>query len=84
MIECNPSNIRILQTWYLPNGIFSIIKIFKKFISSKGRSKKNSNMFRTLVNYYSKYQNSYVKHNEAVIEEYIEFTHEMTSSFMNI
>ena len=39
-------------------------------------------MFRTLVEYYSKHQNSFVKHNDAVIEEEVEFIFEMTSSFM--
>ena len=39
-------------------------------------------MFRTLVKYYSNYQNSFVKHNDAVIEEEIEFVFEVTSSFM--
>lgn len=52
------------------------------FISSNGGSKEFSNMFRTLVDYYSKYQNSFVKHNDAVIEEEVEFIFEMTSSFM--
>ncbi|MCW9050948.1 MAG: hypothetical protein OQJ91_01315 [Motiliproteus sp.] len=52
------------------------------FISTKGGSKEFSNMFRTLVDYYSKYQNSFVKHNDAVIEEEVEFIFEMTSSFM--
>lgn len=52
------------------------------FISSKGGSKEFSNMFRTLIDYYSKYQNSFVKHNDAVIEEEVEFIIEMTSSFM--
>ena len=52
------------------------------FIKSKGGSKEFSNMFRLLVDYYSKYQNSFVKHNDAVIEEEVEFIFEMTSSFM--
>ena len=39
-------------------------------------------MFRILVGYYSKYQNTFVKHNDLVIEEEIEFIFEMTSSFM--
>ena len=29
-------------------------------------------MFRTLVDYYSKYQNSFVKHNDAVVEEEVD------------
>lgn len=53
-----------------------------KFISSNGGSKHFSNMFRTLVDYYTKYQNAFVKHNDAVIEEEVEFIFEMTSSFM--
>ena len=53
-----------------------------RFISSNGGSKHFSNMFRTLVDYYTKYQNAFVKHNDAVVEEEIEFIFEMTSSFM--
>lgn len=53
-----------------------------QFISSNGGSKHFSNMFRTLVDYYTKYQNAFVKHNDAVIEEEVEFIFEMTSSFM--
>jgi hypothetical protein len=52
------------------------------FISNNGGSKQFTNMFRTLVDYYSKYQNTFVKHNDAVIEEEVEFIIEMTSSFM--
>lgn len=39
-------------------------------------------MFVKLVEYYCKYQNSYVKHDDAIIEEEIEFIFEITSSFM--
>lgn len=52
------------------------------FISTNGGSKEFTNMFRLLVDYYSKYQNTFVKHNDLVIEEEIEFIFEMTSSFM--
>jgi hypothetical protein len=52
------------------------------FIQSKGGSKELSNMFQKLVDYYSKYQNTYVKHNADIIEEEIEFILELTSSFM--
>jgi hypothetical protein len=52
------------------------------FISNNGGSKQFTNMFRTLVDYYSKYQNTFVKHNDAVVEEEVEFIFEMTSSFM--
>lgn len=52
------------------------------FISNNGGSKHFTNMFRTLVDYYTKYQNTFVKHNDAVVEEEVEFIFEMTSSFM--
>ena len=39
-------------------------------------------MFQKLVEYYSKYQNTYVKHNDLVIEDEVEFIFEITSSFM--
>lgn len=51
-------------------------------IKSAGGSKHLSNMFEKLVDYYTKYQNQYVKHNDAVIEEEVEFIFEITSSFM--
>lgn len=51
-------------------------------LKGKGGSKELTNMFVKLVEYYSKYQNSYVKHDDSVIEEEIEFIFEITSSFM--
>lgn len=52
------------------------------FIQSKNGSKELNNMFVKLIDYYSKYNNSYVKHDDAVIENEIEIIFEMTSSFM--
>lgn len=52
------------------------------YIQDRGGSKELANMFRTLIDYYAKYQNSYVKHDDAVIEEEIAFVVEITSSFM--
>lgn len=52
------------------------------FIQEKGGSKELGNMFQKLVEYYSKYQNTYVKHNDQVIEEEVEFIFEITSSFL--
>lgn len=52
------------------------------FIQNKGGSKELGNMFQKLVEYYSKYQNTYIKHNDNVIEEEVEFIFEITSSFM--
>jgi len=52
------------------------------FIKQRGGSSELANMFVKLVDYYTKYQNSYVKHDDAVIEEEVEFIFELTSSFM--
>ncbi len=53
-----------------------------QFVNQHGGSKHFSNMFRQLLDYYSKYNNTFVKHDDAVIEEEVEFIFEMTSSFM--
>jgi hypothetical protein len=52
------------------------------FIQSKNGSKELNNMFVKLIEYYSKYNNTYVKHDDAVIENEIEIIFEITSSFM--
>jgi hypothetical protein len=39
-------------------------------------------MFVKLFDYYSKYQNTYVKHDDAVIEDEVEIIFEITCSFM--
>lgn len=52
------------------------------FIQSKKGSKELNNMFVKLIDYYSKYHNTYIKHDDAVIENEIEIIFEMTSSFM--
>lgn len=58
------------------------LPLLGSFIKEKGGSKELGNMFQKLVEYYSKYQNTYVKHNDLVIEEEVEFIFEITSSFM--
>ena len=58
------------------------IKSLGGYIQDRGGSKELANMFVKLVDYYASYQNSYAKHNSAVIEEEIEFIFEITSSFM--
>lgn len=58
------------------------IKFLGGFINERGGSKELANMFVKLIDYYGSYQNSYVKHNDAVTEEEIEFIFEITSSFM--
>ena len=52
------------------------------YIKSRGGSPELANMFVKLVDYYAKYHNTYVKHDDTVIEEEIEFVLEITSSFM--
>lgn len=52
------------------------------FINKNGGSKQFTNMFVKLVDYYATYQNTFIKHDSAVIEEEIEFIFEMTSTFM--
>ena len=58
------------------------IEFFGSYIKDRGGSTELVNMFVKLVDYYAKYQNTYVKHDDAVIEEEIEFIFEITSSFM--
>jgi hypothetical protein len=52
------------------------------YIRVRGGSPELTNMFVKLVDYYAKYHNSYVKHDDAVVEDEIEFVLEITSSFM--
>jgi len=62
----------------LENQIESLGNLLKL----KGGSTELTNMFVKLLDYYSKYQNTYVKHNDAIVEEEIEFIFEITASFM--
>lgn len=52
------------------------------FLKDKKVSKEMVNMFVILMDYYCKYQNTYIKHDDAVVENEIEYIFEMTSSFM--
>jgi len=52
------------------------------FVSDRGGSKELANMFQKLVEYFSKYQNTFVKHDDSVILAEVEFIFELTSSFM--
>jgi len=49
---------------------------------AKGISTETINMFHALLDYYSKYQNRYVKHDDNVNENEIEFIIDLTSTFM--
>lgn len=52
------------------------------FVKKRGGSPELSNMFVKLVEYYCRYQNTYVKHDDGVIEEEVEFVIEITAAFM--
>lgn len=52
------------------------------FQKSKGISTETTNMFNTLLDYYTKYQNKYAKHNDNVNPKEIEFIVDLTSTFM--
>lgn len=58
------------------------IGLIGSYIKARGGSKELTNMFVKLVDYYATYHNGYVKHDDAVIDEEIEFIFEITSSFM--
>lgn len=53
-----------------------------KFQKEKGLSPEFINMFKQLLNYYAKYQNNYVKHNDAVKYSEIDFVINLTTLFM--
>jgi len=52
------------------------------FVRDRGGSAELANMFQKLVDYFAKYQNTFVKHDDAVIVAEVEFVFELTSSFM--
>ena len=58
------------------------IPMLGAFVKQRGGSPELSNMFAKLVEYYGKYHNTYVKHDDAVIEEEVEFILEITAAFM--
>ena len=58
------------------------IRFVGGYIKTSGGSTELANMFSKLLDYYANYQNTYVKHDDEVKEEEIEFIFEITSSFM--
>jgi len=52
------------------------------YVSARGGSSEYRNMFAKLLDYYSKYQNSYVKHDDAVIDDEVAFVIEITACFI--
>jgi transcriptional accessory protein Tex/SPT6 len=53
------------------------------YVKGKGVSNEVRNMFTTLLDYYSKYQNNYVKHNDLVKREEIDLIVNLTSAFIS-
>ncbi len=53
-----------------------------KYINERNGSKELNNMFVKLIDYFSKYQNTYVKHSDNVNDNEIEIILEIASSFM--
>lgn len=51
-------------------------------LKERSASPQFTNMFQKLLDYYCKYQNDHVKHDDALPEEEIEFIFELTASFM--
>ena len=51
-------------------------------IKAKEGSPELANMFVKLLEYYAKYQNTYVKHDSAVVDQEVDFVFEITSCFM--
>lgn len=74
---------KLVQT-ILGNGksLENQLSAIGQFIKSKGGSKELANMFEKLIDYYTKYQNTYIKHDDAVPTEEVELLLELTSSFM--
>ena len=58
------------------------LPLLGQYLNKKGGSKEVTNMLSKLLDYYTKYQNSYVKHDDAVNELEIEIMCELTASFM--
>ncbi len=52
------------------------------FLKSKGSSSEFNNMLLKLIDYFTKYQNTYIKHDDSVPEREVEFIIEMTTSFL--
>lgn len=74
---------KLLQTLFgNTKSLENQIPALGSFIKERNGSPELANMFVKLVDYYAKYQNNYVKHDDAVIEEEVEFVLEITSSFM--
>lgn len=74
--------ILIRQIFGNSKALENQISTIGQFVKGKHGSPQLANMFERLVDYYTKYQNTYVKHDDSVITAEIEFIFELTSSFM--
>lgn len=54
-----------------------------KYLKQHNASKEVINMFTTLIDYYSKYHNAYIKHDDNVKKNEIELIVNLTSAFIN-
>jgi len=55
-----------------------------RYFKEKSISKELSNMILKLIDYFTKYQNTYIKHNDNINDKEIEFIFELTSSIMKL
>ena len=53
------------------------------YLKEKNASSEVRNMFRTLIDYYAKYQNNYIKHNDEVKRDEIDLIVNLTGAFIN-
>ncbi len=60
------------------------LPILGAFFKAKEMSSELNNMTYNLIDCFTKYQNTYVKHDDAVNEKEIEFIFELTSSLMKL
>lgn len=67
------NNKKSLEKQYSDLGIY---------LKEKNTSKECNNMFLKLIDYYSKYQNTYVKHHDKVNSEEVDLLINLTSSYM--
>ena len=58
------------------------VPLIGRYIKDRKGSTELANMFEKLIDYYSKYQNTYIKHDDAVPTAEVDFILEITSSFM--
>jgi len=59
------------------------IPLLGEFLKEKGAKKELRSMITTMITYYGKYQNEYVKHNDTVDEKEIDVMVNISSAFMN-